>query len=165
MFESRLSICFAVLWAVFAFPGVGRAQSQPSQPVVGIDVGRISGVIEDSVRAFKGIPYAAPPIGPLRWKPPHPVEPWGFVLPADSYGPECIQPRFPGSRGQSEDCLYLNVWTGADEADERRMDVVGDAQQVRDRRHAPARTHRERVRRRRRRRRRRAGRAPSLRSP
>ena len=64
MFESRLSICFAVLWAVFAFPGVGRAQSQPSQPVVGIDVGRISGVIEDSVRAFKGIPYAAPPIGP-----------------------------------------------------------------------------------------------------
>ena len=124
MFESRLSICFAVLWAVFAFPGVGRAQSQPSQPVVGIDVGRILGAIEDSVRAFKGIPYAAPPIGPLRWKPPHPVEPWDFVLPADSYGPECIQPRFPGSRGQSEDCLYLNVWTGADEADERRPVIV-----------------------------------------
>ncbi len=110
----------AILWAVIALLGTNRAQSQPSELVVEIDAGRILGVMEDGVRAFKGIPYAAPPIGPLRWKPPHPVEAWAFALQADSYGPKCMQPRFPApwNRGQSEDCLFLNVWTGAEESDE-----------------------------------------------
>jgi len=87
--------------------------------------GPIAGSTEDGVRAFKGIPYAAPPVGNLRWKPPQPATPWKEVRSATAYAPICIQPGgaataegFYGGgarpRVQSEDCLYLNVWsTGA----------------------------------------------------
>ena len=73
-----------------------------------------------SVRSYLGIPYAAPPVGNLRWKPPQPVGAWDGVKHADKPGPACIQPaRGPRSlfpdpfEERSEDCLYLNVWTTA----------------------------------------------------
>lgn len=75
--------------------------------------------------AFLGIPYAAPPVGELRWKPPQPAKAWTGVLKARAYGPAC--PQLPASWlpyiGWNEDCLYLNVWTSA-HADPARLPVI-----------------------------------------
>jgi para-nitrobenzyl esterase len=70
------------------------------------------------IRSFKGIPFGAPPVGDLRWKPPQPVKNWQGVRKADKFGPRCMQRAVFGdmnfrSNGLSEDCLYLNVWTPA----------------------------------------------------
>lgn len=82
------------------------------------DKGEIGGKLSDDgqVRAFLGVPYAAPPVGPLRWKPPQPVQPWKDVRNAQSYGSHCMQiGQFADmvfhDPGESEDCLTLNVWT------------------------------------------------------
>jgi para-nitrobenzyl esterase len=84
-----------------------------------------NGVVEttkapkDGVRSFKGIPFAAPPVGELRWRPPQPVKDWKGVRKADDFGPRCMQHTGPNadywfrSDGMSENCLYLNVWTPA----------------------------------------------------
>ncbi len=76
-------------------------------------------VSNSSVRAFKGIPYAAAPVGPLRWKVPQPAPSWTGVRPAIAFGARCMQGNVFGDmvfrdRGPSEDCLYLNVWTPAE---------------------------------------------------
>jgi para-nitrobenzyl esterase len=88
--------------------------------------GEVRGVVKDGIASFKGIPFAAPPIGELRWKPPQPVGPWTGVRNADAFGPAPMQDaRFAavmngGAAPQlSEDCLYLNVWTPAKVARER----------------------------------------------
>ena len=100
--------------------------------VVTVTGGLISGAPVDGsdVRSYKGIPYAAPPVGPLRWRPPQPVEPWEGVRDATGLSAACLQPlREIGSfYGQivdemDEDCLYLNVWTAAS-PDERRPVMV-----------------------------------------
>ena len=89
-----------------------------------------NGVIEGAgrqssgVRIFKGIPFAQPPVGDLRWKEPQPVSNWSGVRPAKQFGPRCMQaPIFDDmvfrSNGMSEDCLYLNVWTPAKTGKER----------------------------------------------
>jgi para-nitrobenzyl esterase len=65
------------------------------------------------VLAYKGIPFAAPPLGALRWKDPRPVTPWSGVRRADVFAPACAQPKPPFGLSSSEDCLYLNVWTAA----------------------------------------------------
>ena len=83
--------------------------------IVATRAGEIRGVTSSGITSFKGIAYAAPPIGPLRWRPPQPPLPWQGVRAADKTGPACIQakdgldPRVP----TSEDCLYLNVWRPA----------------------------------------------------
>src|SRR5947209_4525942 len=76
------------------------------------------------VRMFKGIPFAAPPTGDLRWRPPQPVKNWDGVREASQFGPRCMQHPIFGdmnfrSNGMSEDCLYLNVWTPAKSANDR----------------------------------------------
>jgi para-nitrobenzyl esterase len=79
--------------------------------------GMVEGVPEKSgIRSFKGIPYAAPPVGGLRWREPQPVKNWTGVLKADHFGPRAMQTAIFGdmnfrSDGMSENCLYLNVWT------------------------------------------------------
>ncbi len=89
-----------------------------------------SGVLEGSagktpgVRVFLGIPYAAPPVSDLRWKPPQPVASWSGVREADHFGARCTQANVFGDMvfrdgGMSEDCLYLNVWTPAKSAHDR----------------------------------------------
>jgi para-nitrobenzyl esterase len=95
-----------------------------------IEGGKVSGVLQDGVRVYKGIPYAAPPVGELRWKPPQPVVRWEGVRSGSEYGPDCPQAPYPrGSifysapRQQSEDCLCLNVWTAA-RAGEKRPVMV-----------------------------------------
>jgi para-nitrobenzyl esterase len=110
--------------------------SRNEAPHVTIESGRISGLYDEEIAVFKGIPFAAPPVGDLRWKPPQPVQPWDGLRPADTYGPIAIQPagdmdlffkamieghgvdldvdailaNMPAPE-ESEDCLYLNVRT------------------------------------------------------
>jgi para-nitrobenzyl esterase len=80
---------------------------------------------KDGVRSFKGIPFAQPPVGALRWREPQPVQDWKGVRNADQFGPRCMQRTSPGadywfrSNGMSEDCLYLNVWTPAKSGKEK----------------------------------------------
>ncbi len=82
--------------------------------VVQTSAGAIAGAGGDIV-AFKGIPYAAPPVGPLRWKPPQPPVPWSGVRDATHFGADCMQTPYVISTGQktSEDCLTLSVWIPA----------------------------------------------------
>src|SRR5256885_10626334 len=80
----------------------------------------------DGIRVFRGIPFGAPPVGALRWKPTQPPARWDGVRKGDAFGPVCVQPKgmgrlnvsvdMPDSPPASEDCLYLHVWTGAPEA-------------------------------------------------
>src|SRR5215470_12342731 len=97
-----------------------------AQDRVKIANGLLEGVSDKSsgVRSFKGIPFAEPPIGDLRWKPPQPVKNWQDARKADKFGPRCMQRPIFGdmgfrSNGMSEDCLYLNVWTPAKSPRER----------------------------------------------
>jgi len=94
---------------------------------VSIDTGLITGELKDGVRIFKGIPYAAPPTGNLRWKPPQPVKPWQGVRDCTSFSPQCPQPKKEGFNDydapESEDCLYLNIWTKA-ESPQARLPVM-----------------------------------------
>ncbi|MFI6549367.1 carboxylesterase/lipase family protein [Streptomyces prunicolor] len=99
------------------------------QPVK-TEAGLVAGIPgrDRSVTVFRGIPYAAPPVGDLRWRPPRPPVPWTGVYKADRFGPMC--PQVPGSElygsglPMSEDCLRLNVWTGADSADGQPRPVL-----------------------------------------
>ena len=82
---------------------------------VRIESGSLKGAAAGSVVAFKGIPYAAPPIGRNRWRAPQPVVPWKGVRSAEAFGSDCMQLPFPGDAAPlgnkpAEDCLYLNVW-------------------------------------------------------
>ncbi len=101
---------------------VGSAQAQIREAAV--TGGRVSGVVANGIAAFKGIPFAAPPIGALRWKAPQPVKEWTGVKAASTFTPGCIQDTglaklFGAPDAVSEDCLYLNVWTPAASATER----------------------------------------------
>ena len=91
---------------------------------VKLDSGMVSGITgtNPEVRVFKGIPFAAPPTGNLRWRAPQPVAHWDGVRKGDEFGPICMQAAGRGgaSTKMSEDCLYLNVWTAATAATERR---------------------------------------------
>lgn len=82
---------------------------------VTIDSGAVAGATADGVASFKGLPYAAAPVGDLRWSAPLPVASWNAPRDATKYGPDCMQNPLPGiqpgSRPMSEDCLTLNVWT------------------------------------------------------
>jgi para-nitrobenzyl esterase len=87
----------------------------PEPAPVDTDKGPVQGKVSGETRAFLGIPYAAPPVGALRWKPPQPAAPWTAPLEAKVKGPACPQFDNMGKLvpGTSEDCLTLNVWTPA----------------------------------------------------
>src|ERR1700691_3459886 len=97
---------------------------------VRVDSGVVEGVgvAGTSIRAFKGIPFAAPPLGDLRWREPQPVAPWDGVRKADGFGPRPMQAHLFSDmvfrdKGWCEDCLYLNVWTPA-KSDSERLPVM-----------------------------------------
>jgi para-nitrobenzyl esterase len=97
--------------------------------VVRIDSGALSGVLSHGVVSFKGIPYAAPPVGDLRWRPPRRVESWTGVRRATVFGHDCVQKPIPGDAGASgaergEDCLVLNVWTPSRFGPGRKLPVM-----------------------------------------
>ncbi|MBR4687268.1 MAG: carboxylesterase family protein, partial [Bacteroidales bacterium] len=113
-----------------------KTAEKPS-PILTIEGGQVQGVATDiaGVTAYKGIPYAAPPIGDLRWKAPQPVVPWDGVKVADRFGHPGFQAvHYPGGYtlewgyGEeapfSEDCLYLNVWTTAPGKTDAKLPVA-----------------------------------------
>jgi para-nitrobenzyl esterase len=98
---------------------------------VKVDGGTLEGVVgtDPTVRVFKGVPFAAPPVGARRWKAPQPMPAWGGVRKADEWGTRCMQgpmwgPLVSREREMGEDCLYLNVWTTARSAKEKRPVLV-----------------------------------------
>lgn len=91
-------------------PPPSRPPSSTLSPVVNTADGPVRGASQGGVLRFLGIPYASPPVGELRWRPPTAIEPWTKVRDASRFGSSCVQPldfEGPGS----EDCLFLNVWT------------------------------------------------------
>jgi len=102
---------------VLLLASVGLAAQQG--PVVQTSAGRVQGAVDDGVASFKGIPYAKPPVGELRWRAPQPPKAWDEVRDATEFGPACPQ-VWEGRTFGSEDCLYLNVWSPADPHDEPR---------------------------------------------
>src|SRR5262249_6096675 len=112
----RRNFVFLILVVVFAFSG----SAFTGDDAIKVEGGLISGTVADGVRSYKGIPFAAPPVAGLRWKAPQPVLAWEGVRKRDEFGPDCLQAPYPQAsmyysapRKQSEDCLYLNVWTAA----------------------------------------------------
>ena len=110
------ALCVAL---VLAAPCGAHAATQAirSDPVV-VESGNLAGTqLAAGVRAYLGVPYAAPPVRDLRWRPPQPVMPWQGTYHADRTAPECIQTlrahdinHYFGEEATSEDCLYLNIW-------------------------------------------------------
>src|SRR5690348_14760951 len=95
-----------------AFSGAGFAQAAgcaASTDIVCLEQGAVRGVVEDGTLAFKGMPYAQPPVGPLRWKPPQPARAWEGVRDGSRFGAMCPQLAGKEVKGD-EDCLYVNVW-------------------------------------------------------
>src|SRR5581483_4748329 len=107
----------AALAAVLASAATAHAD-----PVVRTKQGLVQGFVSGAVEQFRGVPYATPPLGELRWRAPLPAQPWSGVRPATSFAAPCIQARQPaGLPTISEDCLYLNVYrpAGAREHDHK----------------------------------------------
>lgn len=114
MKKSILSLALALLAAVATAQG----------PQVRTACGVVEGTCESGIKVFKGIPFAAPPTGPLRWKAPQPAARWQGVRKATEFGPNPMQQPIYGdmnfgTKKMSEDCLYLNIWTPAKSMDEK----------------------------------------------
>jgi para-nitrobenzyl esterase len=110
-----------VAYSVRAFSPPPGPAAAPIQTALGL----IQGTREGGLTVYRGIPYAAPPVGDLRWRPPAPVS-WKGTLDASRFKPACMQVGgvLPGSQPPSEDCLGLNIWTPATHADEKLAVMV-----------------------------------------
>src|SRR6059058_3182250 len=113
------SLSRRLVLALIPFAGaLVAAHRPPAAPRVTVDTGTLEGAVDSTsgVLVFRGIPYAAPPAGAHRWKPPRPGAHWSGVRKADRLGHNCMQGQpysdiDPYAAGVSEDCLFLNVWT------------------------------------------------------
>jgi para-nitrobenzyl esterase len=120
----RLSLaCALAATIVLAAPALA------AEPVRNAPAGRISGVLNGDVAVFRGIPYAQPPVGALRWQPPQRLTRWEGTLPAKQFGNICMQVANSGDGGvgleqPSEDCLTLNIWAPAQARPEARKPVM-----------------------------------------
>ena len=92
-----------------------------ASPTVKVEQGTLQGTVEQGLTVYRGVPFAAPPVGDLRWRPPQPAAKWQGIRKADKFAPQCVQSLGPARPGEeapamSEDCLYLNVWSPAKSA-------------------------------------------------
>ena len=102
----------------FMFAALMLAASVTAQAQVlstHVETGDVEGVLDDGLAVYKAIPYAAPPVGNLRWRAPQPALPWQGVRKCDEFGPMPPQPTRPGRTADmmNEDCLYLGIATPA----------------------------------------------------
>jgi para-nitrobenzyl esterase len=122
------------MWKRWRFAGMVIAAVQVAGVSVAVgqeawtESGAISGVREGGLSVYRGVPFAAPPTGDLRWRPPVTVTPWTGTRETDAFAPACMQigVSMPGEKppSVSEDCLYLNIWTPAKSAQERLPVIV-----------------------------------------
>jgi para-nitrobenzyl esterase len=112
----------ALLIATFVILAAGFCLAQAPAPVK-VEGGLVQGAVEDGLTVYRGIPFAAPPVGDLRWRAPQPVPKWDGVKETVKFAPACIQGMMTGPGGSgpapSEDCLYLNIWSPAKSPRER----------------------------------------------
>lgn len=121
-------LAWVLAWAgILAVGPLSRAADSADHRTITVTGGQIRGVVKDGIASFKGIPFAAPPVGEWRWKSPQAVKAWEGVREANRFGPAPMQaPLLAAAQGSapSEDCLYLNVWTAAKDSTERRPVMV-----------------------------------------
>jgi para-nitrobenzyl esterase len=121
MNRSAIAILFALSLWLPQLPAQSAGPTERTSPV-SIESGQISGVFVDKeIACYRGVPYAAPPVGNLRWRPPQSHPPWDGVRKCDTFGSAAVQ--FHGSEAGSEDCLFLNIWSKA-EPNEKRPVMV-----------------------------------------
>jgi para-nitrobenzyl esterase len=118
MIRSIPGLTFLALAALNPSPGLSQITT------VTTAAGNLEGVLRDGVVSYKGVPFAAPPVGELRWKPPQPASGWSGTRKADRFAASCMQSSnflalFGAPPETSEDCLYLNVWTPAKSSSDR----------------------------------------------
>jgi para-nitrobenzyl esterase len=119
LLDLRALFLAAIVIAAGESPPLRAAMSEP----VPTEAGEVVGVQgrDPAITVYRGIPYAAPPVGELRWKPPQPPISWQGTRKADQFGSMCPQPSSSTApQSMNEDCLYLNVWSGASSSTERR---------------------------------------------
>ncbi len=104
----RVLCCLAVMASQIFVSGADA--QDPKVDVVSIDTGRVQGSADAGVISFKGIPFAAPPVGKLRWRPPQPAAKWNGIRQVTQFGHDCMQVPSIFSNSPAEDCLYANVW-------------------------------------------------------
>ena len=106
----------SLLNAIFVILASGFCLAQAQLPVK-VEGGLVQGALEDGLAVYRGIPFAAPPVGDLRWRAPQPVANWDGVKETVKFAPPCVQGMMMGPGGRSpapsEDCLYLNIWSPA----------------------------------------------------
>ncbi|MCC9169180.1 carboxylesterase/lipase family protein [Pontibacter harenae] len=138
MFKNQKLLFLIITILFFGFSADAQKKDGISVKSVKIQNGMISGVAgtDPEVLVFKGIPYAAPPIGNLRWKAPQPVESWQGIRESNTFSPNAYQAKpkpfgvytseflIPQDGAISEDCLYLNIWTAAKSVKEKRPVIV-----------------------------------------
>lgn len=125
-----LFLTISILLSFATFTSVLNGQAQNiKEPTVKINSGWLKGISNDTVSVFKGIPFAAPPVGEYRWRPPQAVVPWQGVRNAIEFGPNCAQAGWGGTPGtitknSAEDCLYLNVWKPVNVSSASKLPVM-----------------------------------------
>jgi para-nitrobenzyl esterase len=127
-----LLLAGAISWLVIRTAGAQIVEKPIEGDPVSIDSGAISGKLQRSgVRAYFGVPFAAPPVVDLRWREPQPVKAWQGTYHADRFAPQCIQILRPsninhyfGHEPTSEDCLYLNIWAPPGKGDAKAPVIV-----------------------------------------
>ena len=120
--KSHLTVAFAALALALSTPAVAEVTE------ASVTGGKVAGSAVDGLGEFKGIPFAAPPVGDLRWKAPQPVKPWSGVRQTTHFGDACMQSGGGGGAGKgipySEDCLYLDAWTPAKASSDKLPVIV-----------------------------------------